>query len=285
MLLKTYFASYLKASPEIRGSQEGTIERLGEHPLCGKLNAYAYTPQDVIAYAKSRSLTVQPVTIASEIGYWRKEMDYAEVGLGLPGISDKSIRAAMPILEQQRLLGTSNARDRTPTEQEQAWIIAFLAASKTERATIEAIDYQHASARRVSETCRHEWGQFDAETKTILIVNMKHPRKKTGHNKRAALTDEAYEIILRQPRMTTDPRERIFKTSVSAVKGAYIRAKKALKIEGLHLHDARAGVVTRLLKDGYTPAEVQLVTVNSIAMINNRYNRMRPEDFPRRAKC
>lgn len=284
MLLKTYLGKYLAASPEIRGTQYGVVTRLGDDETVGKLNAYAFTPQDVIAYAKKRALTVQPVTIASEIGYWRKAMEYAEVGLGLPGISDLSVRKAMPILEQQRLVGSSNERDRTPTPEEHAAILAYLQ-GRTAQVNIEVIDYQYQGGRRVAEACRHEWGQFDADTKTILLLNMKHPRKKTGHNKRAALTDGAYEIMLRQPRMTNDPKERIFKTPVSTVKGVYVKAKSALNIEGLHLHDSRAGVVTRLLADGYTPAEVQLVTVNSIAMITNRYNRMRPEDFPRRAKC
>lgn len=283
MLLKTYFASYLRASPEIRGTQRGVVTRLGEDEIVGKLDAYAFTPQDVIAYAKKRAITVQPVTIASEIGYWRKAMEYGEVGLGLPGISDLSVRKAMPILEQQRLVGSSNARDRTPEAEEHAAILAWLQ-GRTAQKNIEAIDYQYHSGRRVSETCRHEWGQYDATTKTILLLNMKHPRKKVGHNASAAVTDEACEIINRQPRMTNDPRELIFKTVRSTVKGVYIKAKHALKIEGLTLHDSRGGVVTRLLKDGYTPMEVQLVTVNSIAMIMNRYNRMRPEDFPRRAK-
>ncbi len=282
MLLKQLIDQYLPKSPEVEGSRRGVLVRMRQEKIGSR--RLPLTPQDIIEHAEWRGRTVQGSTIAGDISALRGMLDYAEVGLGIKGVSSEPIRSAIPVLKRKRLVGSSNTRDRIPLPEEHAAIIAHLRATNTRPVVIETIDYQYHSGRRISEACRHEWGQFDAESKTILILNLKHPRKKTGHNLRAAVTDEACEIILRQPRETSDPKERIFKTCTGTVKGAYGRAKKACKIEGLHLHDSRGGVVTRLLEDGYTPAEVQLVTVNSLNMINTRYNRMRPEDFPRRAK-
>jgi integrase len=279
--LAQVFDRYLTACPEVRGNQRGVINRLGKDPLVGKLDALTYTPQQVIAFAKSRE--VQPCTLAQDISYWLGAVEYAEVGLGLVGVDGRAIRKAMPILKQQRLVGSGNARERIPEPEEHVQIIAYLMSTRTAPVTVEVIDYQYHSGRRISESCRHQWGQFDAATKTIVVADMKHPRKKAGHTKRLALTDEAFAIIIRQPRMTNDPAERIFKANVGTVKHAYQRAKAELDITDLHLHDSRAGVVTRLLSEGKTPQEVQLVTGNGIEMIMKHYNRMKPENFPRAA--
>lgn len=281
MLIRATLNEYLAACPEVRGNQRAVLCRLQEDKLVGSLNAYTYTPQHVIAFAKSRD--VAPCTRRADISYWLGAMEYAEVGLGLVGVSGTSIRKAMPILKQQRLVGSGGVRDRIPAPDEHARILAHIRASKAAPLNVEVIDYQYHGGRRISEACRHEWGHFNEATKTILVLNMKHPRKKSGHNVRCALTDEAFAIVMRQKRLTIDPTERIFKIGKDTVKGCYQRAKASLGITDLHLHDSRAGVVTRLLEQDYTPQEVQLVTGNSIAMIMNVYNRMRPENFRRAA--
>lgn len=285
MLLKDLFAKHLTACHEIRGTQRGRYERLQREPDVGPLNALTYTPHNVIAFAERRRLIVQPSTIRDDIGDWLAAMDYAEVGLGLVGVSGESIRKAMPILKKHRLVGGSNARDRIPTPAEHAAILAHLCTTRCDPSHIEVIDYEYHGGRRVAEACRHKWGQLDTEAKDILIVDLKHPRKRTGHNLRAALTDEAFAIVMRQKRETNDPEERIFKANAKSVGATYRSACDALKIEGLQMKDSRAGVVTRLLKDGYTEQEVQLVTVNGGAMIRRHYNRMTAKDFPRRAQC
>lgn len=279
--IERVFVEYLAACPEVRGTQRRTITRLGKGKGVGNLDAHRYTPQQVIAFVKSRD--VAPCTRAQEISYWLGAMEYAEVGLGLVGVSGTSIRKAMPILKQQRLVGAGGVRERIPEPEEHAAILAHVRASRADPKNGEVIDYQYHGGRRISEACRHEWGHLDVAKKTILVLNMKHPRKKTGHNVRCALTEEAFVIIMRQPRLTNDPHERIFKIPAKAVQNCFQRATAALEIPDLQLRDSRAGVVTRLLKEGKTPQEVQLVTRNGIAMIMNVYNRMKAEDFPRAA--
>ena len=99
-----------------------------------------------------------------------------------------------------------------------------------------------------------------------------------------ALPDAAFDIIMRQPRLTIMQDERIFKVTAKAFQAAYRKACAVEGITGLHLHDSRAAVVTRLLDAGYTEPQVMLVTLHDTSrMVRSRYNRLKADDFPRRA--
>lgn len=277
MKLAQLTEQYLAASPEIRGTQRGTLLRMAREKI-GK-HALPLTAKSVIDHMKARNNEVCPATASIDLTYLRGMLDYAGIGLGIAGVTTAPVDEAMPILRRQRLIGTSETRTRIPTPDEHAAIVAHI--RKRDAVMADLIDFQYESGRRISESCRLLWEDLDAEKRTILVRDLKHPRKKTGYTKRAALPDPAFAIIMRQKRQTTLPDERIFKVLTSTVKAVYRRACRALGIEGLHLHDSRAALVTRLLDAGYTELQIQLVTLNSVRMISTRYNRLKADDFPR----
>jgi len=278
MKISELIERYIEASPEIRGTQLGVLKRMAKEPI-GQCRA-PLTAKNVIDHAKLRGRSVCAATVNADIVYLRGMLDYAKHGLGIDNVTAQPVDDAMPILRRQRLVGESETRTRVPTQDEIKRIVARL---KGIHADVAA--FQNESGRRIGETFRLQWGDLDTEKRTILVRDLKHPRRKSGYNKRAALPDAAFEIIMRQPRLSIMPEERIFKgITAKAFQAAYRKACAAEGIEGLHLHDSRAAVVTRLLDAGYTEPQVMLVTLHDTArMVRSRYNRLKADDFPRRA--
>ena len=272
MLMRDYLPLYLQASPEIRGSQLCRLNAMQRESI-GKCQAPPSAKQ-VIDYVKERRLTVAASTAAQDVIYLRGALEYAKHGLGIDGISAACITEAMPILRRQRLIGSSQRRSRMPTEDETSRIVAHVGGLLA-----EVIAFQYYSARRISETCRLQWG--DLAGRTILVRGMKNPRVKGGINKLVALPDEAWEIIKRQPRMTTVSDERIFKGALpKTVSAAYRRACNALGITDLHLHDSRRGCATRIMQEGKSVPQAMLVTGHlSPNMLLTVYNGLKAEDY------
>ena len=277
MKLSAMIDQYLAASPEIRGSQRGVLLRMRGETI-GK-RTVPLTPKDVIDHLKWRNLSVTPATASQDVVYLRGMLDYAKHGLGIENVSTAPIDEAMPILKRQRLIGSSNTRTRIPTPEEHAAILARL-----NGVNADLVAFQYESGRRIGESCRLQWGDLDTEKRTILVRDLKHPRMKSGYNKRAALPDPAFDIIARQQRLTTLPDERIFKAEKKTIEAAFRRAVRACGFTDLHLHDYRAALVTRLLDSEYTEPQVMLVTLHDTSrMVRSRYNRLKADDFPRRA--
>lgn len=266
---------FLAASPGIRGNQRSVLTRQQKEPI-GKHNAPKLTPHQVVAYFTARAQEVSPATVAGEVSFLKGALEYAEIGLGIEGVSAAAIYKALPILRRQRLVGASNKRSRIPSPDETQRILAHVGPG----VKADVIEFQNESARRISETCRLQWGDLDAEKKSILVRDMKHPRMKSGHSKRLALPDPAFAIIMRQPRLTTLPDERIFKVRAGTVELAYRRACAALEIEDLHLHDSRRGCLTRLIAAGKTVPQAMLVSGHlTPTMVLTVYNGLQAEDF------
>ncbi len=275
MLLKQLIDEYLPKSPEVEGSQRGVLLRMRGEPIGAK--RLPLTPQDIIAHAELRARTVKGCTVAADISALKGMLDYAEVGLGIKGVSSEAILKALPILKRKRLIASSGRRTQMPTPAQTTEILAYLRTTRTDPIAIEVIDFQDKGGRRVSETCRLMWG--DLEGMTILVRDLKHPHMKTGHTLRLAIPEDAYAIIMRQKRESTSPQERIFKVADRVVKAAYTRACKHLNFD-LHLHDSRRACFTRILASGKTIAQALQVSghVNA-TMLLGTYNGLKAQDY------
>lgn len=268
---------YLTARAEIRGTQRGSLARIAKDKAICTKDARNLTAKEIIGWLAQRGVSAS--TANADLTYLRGCLDYAEIGLGIEGVSSIAIQKALPLLRRHRLIGSSLKRNRVPTPEEHAAILAQVRSNPRELLAAEVIEYQYESARRIGESCRHMWGDLDTEKKTILVRDMKHPRMKSGHNVRVAIPDPAFAIIMRQPRLTTRPDERIFKIPAKTVSAVYRRAVNALGIKDLHLHDNRRGCVTRLLAEK-TVQQVMLVTAHlSPTMPLTIYNGLQAEDF------
>ena len=240
------------------------------------------TSQDYISLAKDRRKVVAPATVLHDMAALKGVLSYAKPGWGYDEVTDEPIREAWPILRKYGLVGTSKRRTRIPSAEESRNIIAWFDAGNahTRVPMPDIVEFQESSTRRISETCRIEWGDVDPQTMTLLVKNMKHPTRKAGNHKRVALPLRAFAILMRQPRRTNEPTERCFPYPAKTIERLYKRAVVALGYEDLHLHDSRRGGTTKLLKEGRTPQEIRLVTGHETdALVMTTYNGMTAVDF------
>jgi integrase len=212
----------------------------------------------------------------------RGVLAYAKPGWGLEDVTDAPIREAYPLLKKQGLIGISKRRKQSPTQEQINELTAYwVAHAHTTRIPMyDIVPFQYDSTRRIVETVGLMWGDLNEKYKTILVRNMKHNRGKPA-DKEVAIPDPAFEIIMRQPRRTTDPTERIFPYTKAAIQWQWPIGLGACGLRGLlHLHDLRRGGTTKLLKAGVPPNKVILVTGHdTFDMVMTTYNAMTARDF------
>lgn len=239
-------------------------------------------PADYLEHCRERRKTVSAPTVAQDLVHWKAVLVYARVVWEMADVSLAPLVDVTPILRKERLVGSSRVRFRRPTPLELEQLRAHFKAAKFAKIPMaDIIEFSYESGRRISETCRITWGDYDPATSTVWVRDVKHPSKKEGNDKKAALLPRANEIIQAQPRRTNKPDERIFPYNAQSISSAFTRACNALSIEGLRLHDNRGECATRMLEEGYSIPEIQLVTLHDdAATLLKRYaNRLRPEDL------
>ncbi len=131
------------------------------------------------------------------------------------------------------------------------------------------------SARREDEICRLRWADNDPASRTGLVRDLKHPEHKQGNHKRFRYTQEAWEIVQRQPRTS----EFIFPYRAASIKEGFRRACEHLRIADLHFHDLRHEATSRLFERGHEIHEVQQFTLHATWQQLKRYTHLRPEQI------
>jgi integrase len=135
------------------------------------------------------------------------------------------------------------------------------------------VDFAIASARREAETCRLEWRDNNAATRTGLVRDAKHPTSKDGNHRRFKYTSEAWAIVENQPRTSAcispyDPK---------SVGAAFTRACHVLGIEDLRFHDLHHEATSRLFERGYQIHEVAQFTLHESWNELKRPTNLKPE--------
>lgn len=264
-----------------------TLLRLKKDAIADK-DAATLKKHDIIDFCKRRILTVCPATVNQDICYLAGILKYAPSAWeDCDGISDASIAAARPFLLKHNLIGKSAPRTRTPTADEIDRLMAHLTA-EDKRSTIQMAQlfaFALVSTRRISEICRMQHGdiQWDNVDEAgdpapmYMVRDLKHPTKKKGNNKTFPLLPELAEIIRRQPRLTTEPTERVFPFRSKSASQRYTRAKHLLGIKGLRFHDNRREAITRWLKV-LPPHQVKSISGHETTHILERvYDASKPE--------
>lgn len=270
---------------ELGTSQLYTMRKLQRAPI-GKRPARVFTDDDVIEHCKFRQAEgVLPQTTQQDLTYLCVSLDYAGAAWkDCKGISSAVIRAVKPFLKKHNYIAKSTPRDRRPTPEEiESLVQHFLKPAKRGRRKIPMAwltRWQPASGRRIGETCKLLWADWDRDGQTILVRGMKDPKRR-GKVKRVALPNEAQAmlVVLEQ---TRDPRQpRIFPYCAKSCSAAYTVAKREIGIDGLHLHDSRRECATRLVeRDGYTSAQGIMVTGHETpAVFERTYLRQDPSLF------
>jgi integrase len=120
---------------------------------------------------------------------------------------------------------------------------------------------------------------------------VKHPTKKKGNDKQFLLFQSIEQIIRRQPRIGTDPQERIFPFVPESITQQFIAAKKAIAEETgdptiltLRLHDHRAEAISKWLLSGMPPEDVRLAVSghNDTRILETVYDRRGASDLKKK---
>lgn len=249
------------------------LNRLEEADL-GQTLVVRLTPDDVIGYARvRRDDGVSGYTINMEISKLSTVFRYTLPVMKIQ-IADV-IGQARPMLTHFGLIAAGNKRDRRPTEDELARVLARLA--QRGEVYAQAAKFAALSTMRRSEIARMTWSDLDESKKLLLIRDRKHPRQKKGNDQWIPLLGEAWDIVQAQPK--DDEFGRIFPFHPQTLSKYFKEAIDAEGIPDLRLHDLRHEGTSRLFEQGYEIQQVAMVTGHANWSHLKRYTNLKPEDL------
>lgn len=263
---------------------EYNLRRVQRTPL-GAVIASQFTKKHFIDYCRERIATVCAATNNQDVSVVSGVLKYAGSAWDdCADVTDAAVRAAKPFLVKNGYIAKSTPRERRPTDEEIATLLAYFAIqnarSRNKIDMVKMTNWQLKSGRRISESCRALWADWDRETHTMVVRKMKDPKNR-NKTKRVALPDGAQAMLVAMWE-TRDPNEpRMFPYIAQSVGSKYTRAKKVLGIKGLRLHDSRRECGTRLIEvEGYSSEEAILVTGHdSTKEFERTYRKMNPALF------
>lgn len=284
-LLARYYEEW---KHRIGASQRYTMGVCQRAPIGSKLAA-ELKPTDLIEHCRLRQERdkVQPQTVQQDITYMRVAFDYAKSGWDMP-ITAQVFEDAMPTLVRYGLISKARPRDRRPTGDEFTRLEGRFRKQdlhpRTRTPMAEIQEFQVWSARRIGETCRILFEDVNEEKRTVVVRDMKDPKKKKGNHKEVPLLGRAWEIVA--PRLAawkangSPAGARVFPYSSKTCSARYTLAKKELGIKNLRLHDLRREAASRLFEAGYAVQEVMMVTGHATPIMLLRvYTKLKPEDL------
>lgn len=235
----------------------------------GRMNVHTLTAKELIRHITERNAECKPQTANNDL-IW-----LATVIKTMRGIvdidTDMTIFAsAREVLRREGLIAKADQRDRRPTRSE-LWALSRYFYGKPMLYIMWLCIY---SARRISEITRMNWADIRHDNQTVIIRDLKDPRRK-GVKRIAKLPASAYKIILRHGNRSG----RVFPFDPKTMSTYFTRACHALGIKDLHLHDLRHEATSRLFERGLSIVEVQQVTLHSQWATLQRYCNLNPGDL------
>lgn len=263
-------------------SKEQDLDRLRRD--LGHLKAAGLTAAHLTHYfTKRRAEGAGGVVIGQHIGLLRAVLKTAR-GLWHLDVPVQAAESARAALAEAGMVHKGDTRDRRVTGAEIKKLMTYFRKKDTDLPMVDILQFCVASAMRISEACRLEWADLDAQKKTILVRDRKHPKDKWGNDQRVPLLDatgyDAFAIVMRQKRT---PSPQIFPVNPQTVGTYFSRAVAELKLGDLHLHDLRHEGISRLFEAGYRIEQVALVSGHRDWAMLRRYTHVRAEDLHRAA--
>ena len=204
-----------------------------------------------------------PSTVANDLIWARVVHKVARPAWNID-VDTLMIDAAAEVCRAQRLIGRSQQRTRRPTLAELDLILDYTA-SRDGRASIPLSDFvlfALFSARRQDEICRIVRADYTPAAgdgwASVIVRDMKDPKRKKGNDVRVFLPPEAVAILDRQPTVVGD--DRFFPFKGKSVSGAFARTCKMVAVNDLRFHDVRHEATSRLFELGYEIPRVAQVT-------------------------
>jgi len=255
-----------------------------EHYLIRRLDtelghylALALSPDILVGYCRSRvDDGVSPATINTEISKLSTVLRYAGAAKNL--VMPDVVKAARPLLQHLKLVGTAPARDRRPEEDELVRVLGQLRLT-FDQVYGDAVEFAVYTAMRRGEVCKVLRADVDVEKRLVLIRDRKHPRSKKGNDQWVPLLGKAWDIAQARLQLVDDGDGRLFPVAPGTLSKNWLMACRMQGIENLRLHDMRHEGTSQLFEDGYTIPQVALVTGHKDWRNLKRYTNLRPEDL------
>lgn len=261
-------------------SKDATLQMLKRE--LGKLTLADIDRERLVKFGRARAASgAGPVTVSMDIGAIRLVVSHAAAVHGLP-VKVEPIDLARIALKRLGLIGKSNERDRRPTEEEIARLVAHFEGNERQLIPMgRIIQFAIATAMRQEEICRVTWNDLNARTKMLTIRDRKDPRAKKGNDQRIPLLSvsgyDAFALIEEQRALRANDDERIFPFNHKSISARFTRTCQELGIEDLHFHDLRHEGTSRLFEAGFAIHQVALVTGHKDWKMLRRYTHLRPE--------
>lgn len=258
----------LNGQPAVRSmkaSQLYTLRKLQRSPL-GQIRAETLTRKDVIAHAKRRieEEGVKPQTVMQDTTYLCGALKYAGSAWDdCDKVNAGEVDAAKPFLVKHGLICKAPARTRRPTSDELTALLAHFERqnshprTRTDMAQITL--WQNYSGRRIGESCKLLWADWNRDAQTIIVRGMKDPKRR-DKTKNLALTPEAQAMLVALWEVRDESQPRIFPFNSKTCSARHTLAKKALGLGDLRLHDNRRDRGSKLVEQGYTSHQAIQVT-------------------------
>ena len=236
---------------DARLSQGRKLERSAQQNLrfiknsyFGRLPAASLTATDLYNFAEhllngersSQTVAGYMTHLASTLK-WANRRDY--------DVPVEVVIRAQQNLWEDELLARSDERSRRPSLSELDKIMTAVEGNRRQSTPLgKIIAFAIFSTRRLGEICRLRWEDLDEADSSILVREMKHPRKKRVNNVRCKLPSEALRIIQSMPRSS----EFIFPYNSRSVGTAFRRHRIKAGVMDLHFHDLRHEGISRLFE-------------------------------------
>lgn len=220
------------------------------------------TPRIFADYRDRRVGVVSDETVRREIGLIRHVLNVAANEWGYPLPQNPIDRISLP--------KPSKARDRRLEADELDLAVKgkLYLAKQTHSANHQVRNRNGHAARRVNV----HWlgGGVRLDRWTLHIETTKN-----GHPRTIPLSPEAIRILSDLPRND----DRVFPTTASAVRQAWVRICRRADIQDLHFHDLRHEAISRLFEKGLSIPEVALISGHRDYRQLFRYTHLRAEDL------
>jgi integrase len=240
----------------------------------------------LIEYGRKRAdQGAGPVTLGIDIGVIKMILTHAAAVHGLE-IRVEGVDLARVALKRLGLIGKGIERDRRPTTAELGRL--FRCFDENTRLTMpmtRIVQFAIATAMRLDEICRADWGDLDIDRRMLLIRDRKDPRNKAGNDQRiplfAATGFDAWALVMAQAKHLGKAKGAIFPYNSKSVGTAFRRACADADVKDLHFHDLRHEGTSRLFEVGLSIEQVALVTGHKDWKMLRRYTHIRPEALHR----
>lgn len=266
--INQYIAEMLKLPRGLGRSKLGVLKHMADQPALANLPLVGHTKGDLYRWVLNRvEQGVAPATAGGDVIFLKVVLEHARTAWDKP--VDLTALADMRILAKtNQLIDRSESRDRVVTVDELDRLLAFFdrevtgrgSAARKGRVTpmVDILMFQLFSTRRVAETCRITWADYDEANARVMVRDMKHSRKKNGNDRWVSLPPRAVAIINAQPRDD----ERIFPFNERSVGAYFQRACRDVRcdVAELRLHDLRHSGITHLFELGWDIPRVAMVS-------------------------